>query len=210
MSIFKKERETQINVTFTEAVGTDVNRASAVVVDNSRKEVVNLCKRERKGLSLGAFFLILALILAVVILVEFLGIYRPYKELEAREAQLDDARATLAQLQKGMSDIDEVRAEYRKYNYEHFPRELAEREDILDLMETAVFARGKITRFVLVENKLVLTVKGVNGADVDVLQRDLRENKLVQSVVVTAAEKEDGAVTLGLDIVFKDATEGGN
>lgn len=211
MSFFRREKETEIRVTFIDDAGADPRRASAIVIKNSKDETVNLMKRERKGLSLSGFLIILAALLAVLILVEYFGIYRPYRELETREAQLEADRSVISQLQSETKDMEEVRAEYRKYNYENFPRELADREKVLKLLEDTVFEQGKITRLEISGNTLLLTVTDVNSNEVATMQSDIRESDLVEKVVASkVSNTSDGKASVDLTVTFRDATKGGN
>lgn len=207
MTFRKKHDSADINVTYYDVSGGGSGRTAVTLAKGARKDTINLCKRERNGISLEKACILFAIIIAVVLLVEFFGIFRPYRQLEAKQAQLEADRAALAGITSGMTDIDSVRAEYRKYNYENFPRELVGRDQIFELLDAAVFTRGKITKFELSRNQLTLDVSQVNYDEVDAMQNQLSQDKLVALVNATAISgAEGGKATVRLVITFKDAT----
>lgn len=185
--------------------------SASIARQYTTKETVNLCMHEKKGMSLAVFFLLLAALFLVLILLEFFGVYRPYLALERKEAKLAEDRATLSQLYSGMSDRKQVQEDYRKYNYENFPASRVDREEVLDLLEEAVFDKGKITSFNITENSLVITVSEVMREDVDLIQKQIRESELVSLVVATITSgQEEELASVSLTVLFKDADKGGN
>ncbi len=205
MAVSKKEADVQ--VTFYDVANRTTNsaRASAIASKYSTKETVNLCIKERKGMSFELFFLILAAILVFLLIMEFFGIYRPYLALEQAEAQLTEDQARLEQLYGEMSDRESVREQYRLYNYENFPRDLVDRADVLDLLEKEVFPHGKVVTFSITRNALTLTLTGIPDAEGAAMQKALRENKIVQTAIVSSEDEATGIVSM--TIIFKDATE---
>lgn len=180
----------------------------------STKETVNLCIRERKGLSYELFFLILAGILLVLLLLEFFCVYRPYLHMEETEKSLAEKEAQVQRLKDSMKDSDTVKENYRKYNYEKFPRELVDREDVFQLIEEVVFPRGIITSFRLNGNELTMQISGVSieidedGNDREYILNAIRASKIVEAYNSPDREvryDDVGRASFRMDITFKNA-----
>ncbi len=211
MSSGNKKKTADGDVTYYD-VAAGVSRkgkARKLASKYSSKDTVNLCIRERKGLSAELFFLILAGILIVLLLLEFFGVYRPYLNLETAEKDLAQQQAEVQRIKDEIKDMDEVREEYRKYNYEHFPRERVDRLDVLDLVETVFFDRGIITSFHLSKNTLTLQLTDVLLEDSYLIPAELEASEIVLGYDMPRSEvkydEATGKVAFGITITFKDA-----
>ncbi len=204
-----KYKEQDVKVTFYDVANrkNESGRAASLASKYSTKETVNLCVKERKGMSPERFFLILAVILVFVLIIEFFGIYRPYLALEQAEKQLADAEARRDAIYDSMSDREEVRAEYRKYNYENFPSNIVDRADVLKLLEDEVFPRGKVQNATITQNVLTLTVVEVPKGEGAAMQEAIRKNKIVETVSASRTSDDAGLETVSMTVVFKNATE---
>lgn len=208
-------------------VSEGVNRkgkARALSSKYSEKNTVNLCIRERKGISAELFFLILAGILLVLLLLEFFGAYQPYLRLEAAEQQLADEQAAVQAMQDSMKDYKTVQDSYREHNYEHFPRERVDREDVFQLIEEVIFDKGVITSFNLNGNTLTLSLSGVSIVEPTGPEKEGMNDRryiltnIEKSPIVSdydspqytaeydSAGQDTGRVSFTITIVFKDAT----
>ena len=208
MSSGNKKKTADGDVTYYD-VAAGVSRkgkAHKLASKYSSKDTVNLCIRERKGLSAELFFLILAGILIVLLLLEFFGVYRPYLNLETAEKDLAQQQAEVQRIKDEIKDMDEVREEYRKHNYENFPRERVNREDVFKLIEETVFPYGKITNFTLSENKLTLDITDISEFDITRIPLDIEASEIVEHCdqPITSSDA-DGKTTYTLNITFKDA-----
>lgn len=185
MSSGNKKKTADGEVTYYD-VAAGVSRkgkAHKLASKYSSKDTVNLCIRERKGLSAELFFLILAGILIVLLLLEFFGVYRPYLNLETAEQQLADQRAEIELLEDSMSDYQEIQQKYNQFNYENFPRERVGSDEMFDLIKETVFSRALITsfRFNGNANRLTLDIEGNNPDDLTVIVSSIRaKTDLVQ------------------------------
>lgn len=213
----KKSKEADVKIVYYDVANQTTRSGSAAAVSSKypTKDTVNLCMKERKGISYEIFFLLFIVIFAVLIIVEFFGVYRPYLEVERKEAQLAEQQAQLEQIYSEMQDREQVRNDYRQYNYENFPRQIVDREEVLALLERSVFPKGKITSVSVSGNNLILAVAGVSRADVDKMQAEIREDKIVQSILVSRTDFNSNdageeVATVNMSILFKDASEEGN
>lgn len=206
----KKVKEADVKVVQYDVASHSAQGAAPVPPKYSSKETVNLCMKERKSISYETFFIILILFFAVLLVIEYFGAYLPYREIEQKEKQLAANETELSQLQNSMSDRDQIRADYRQYNYENFPRNIVDRAEILALLERTVFERGKITSVnISSNNTVVLNVADVSRDDLEAMQKEIREDELVFNVFVSRTNLEDGeSAGVTMTIVFNDPSEG--
>ncbi len=206
----KKVKEADVKVVEYDVASHSAQGAAPVPPKYSSKETVNLCMKERKSISYETFFIILIIFFAVLLVIEYFGAYLPYREIEQKEKQLAANETELSQLQNSMSDRDQIRADYRQYNYENFPRNIVDRAEILALLERTVFERGKITSVnISSNNTVVLNVADVSRDDLEAMQKEIREDDLVFNVFVSRTNLEDGeSAGVTMTIVFNDPSEG--
>lgn len=206
----KKVKEADVKVVEYDVASHSAQGAAPVPPKYSSKETVNLCMKERKSISYETFFIILIIFFAVLLVIEYFGAYLPYREIEQKEKQLAANETELSQLQNSMSDRDQIRADYRQYNYENFPRNIVDRAEILALLERTVFERGKITSVnISSNNTVVLNVADVSRDDLEAMQKEIREDELVFNVFVSRTNLEDGeSAGVTMTIVFNDPSEG--
>lgn len=206
MGLFRKNtvREQETQVTPYESSFRERGSVS-YTSENVSNETVNLCRRESGGLSVSRICIIVAVVLALLLIVEFFGIYRPYRALEEKEAELAQLQTQAGNLFGSTLDMEAVREEYRKYNYENFPAEIVDREEVLKLLEDTVFERGKITHFSISGNSLEITVSDIASSEIEEMMDEIEGSALVDRL--NRRTVADGA-TVVLTILFKDATEG--
>lgn len=208
----KKVKDADAQITYYDVADHKTRTAKASAISKySTKDTVNLCIRERKGISYELFFLLVALFFTLLAIIEFFGVYRPYYNIEQAEKQLADDKAYLEQLQDDMSDFNSVRDQYRQYNYENFPRDTVNRDDVFDLIERVVFDRGRIISYSISDNRLDLTISDVSPEDFVSIPLDIGKDKIVESYDTPSAEvkqdNETGKATFRIIIYFKNATE---
>lgn len=176
------------------------------------KNTLNLCMREKSSITAELFFGILAIILAVLLVVEFFGVYRPYRDIERAEAELNGKRTELAALEDATKDFDDVKAEYNKYNYENYNKDLADRLDVLDMLDVAVFPYGKVTLLSFDNNQtLMLNMEEVRLISVSDLIKQIDAQKLVNRVTLVNSGGSAESPTVNLIITLQvPAAEGGN
>lgn len=203
----KKKKPNEEVTYYDVAAGTTrTGKPKALASKSSTKDTVNLCIHERKGLSIEMFFLILAAILLVLLVIEYFCAYRPYVKLEAAENEYVQGQKELDDLRNSMSDEPTVREEYRKRNYEKFPRELVDREDVFDVVESLVFDRALITSYTLRENVLTLGLRGSRD-DLTAISADFMGEDLVDTCTRSTWTTENGQFETTLTITFAKVEE---
>lgn len=171
------------------------------------KSTLNLCMKDRPVLAPEVICLLIVLILLIVLFVEFFGIYRPYLAVERAEAQLKADNAALQETLDRIEDYDEVRQQYRQYNYENFDKTIADRPAILDLVEKVLFPAGKIKNMELNGNTLVLSMVEVPLSEVSEMKEALEASELVEGVELSwtgydVRDKENKVPTVNFTVTF--------
>ncbi len=218
MKFFKNSNNAaQARITFYDGVDRTESgkKLSSEAIKKSAKQTVNLCKRERKGMSFATFCLVLAIILIVLAVVEFFAAYRPYKQMEAKQKELAEKQAQLNSLNGAMTDREAVQNEYRQYNYEKFPFDLVDNQDVLNLVKEKVFPYGKIQKVLFAGNILTLIINDLAQEQIDALVKGLDADgadSIVKHVAWSrnSGENNSEARVISMTITFKDAVQGGN
>ena len=151
------------------------------------KITLNLYVKEKKPLRLSrlipgvlAVLLLAALFGKFAVLDRYAAVAAAQEKLAAEQAELDAIRETYA-------DYDKVLAEYRKYNYTGFDRTIADRLDILAILENKVFPMGDVERMSVTGKTLSMTITGLSLRQVSGLLKRLEAEPLVNQVTVSTA-----------------------
>ena len=208
MKFFKNNNTAaQARITFYDGVDRTESgkKLSSAAIKKSAKQTVNLCKRERTGMSFATFCLLLALVLIVLAAVEFFAAYRPYKQMEAKQKELADKQSQLDSLNGAMTDREAVQNEYREYNYENFPFYLVDREDVLAFIKERIFPYGKISNVSVSENTISLRITDIPRDSVDTLLDGIRNDDRVANLPMSTTEVNGDTIVATVSIHFKDA-----
>lgn len=180
------------------------------------KRTINLCIREKKGMSAEMFLIIIAAILAVFILVELVGIFIPYKKVERLESELASAQSVLDEKLDRLKDYDEVEEFYNRYTYKDFDRTLADRLDVLGILEKYIMNDEEFKdiakiRGISIEGKTVsVEIEGLNEHQIGTLHLNLIKDPLVESVTERNSSVTDNSdvkiPTMRFTILLKDAS----
>lgn len=177
-------------------------RSSKDIAQYPTKRVLNLCIKEKSNMSPEVFLGILAAIIVVVLLLEFFGVYRPYRSLELAQADLADAQNHLQQTYDSMSDYDQVHDDYYKYNFNEFNSALADRLDIFDLLRREIFGKAKITSLSINENTITLSLTGVNLKEqLPEMQKSLLADPLVADVFSSSQASQNDTARMVITLV---------
>lgn len=183
------------------------------------KITLNLYVKEKKPLrptrlipGVLAVLLLAALFGKFAVLDRYAAVTAAQEKLAAEQAELDAIRETYA-------DYDEVLAEYREYNYTGFDRTIADRLDILAILERKVFPMGDVERVSITGKTVSMTVTGLSLRQVSGLLKRLEAEPLVSQVTVSTAgygetpeDETKGAVPVAnmtIELADADSPEGG-
>lgn len=167
------------------------------------KQTLNLAIRE-KGMARPAVVLpLLALIVGAAALLSF-AVASRLAAVAAAQREVNDLRDEIAAVKDGYGDFDEVKQEYNRYTYKDFDRSLADRMEVLALMEREIMPMCYIQRFSLVDRTLNMTLEGLTLETTSNLITRLNADKLVESVSLSTydATEENGAVYPVTDMII--------
>lgn len=175
------------------------------------KQTMNLAIREKNMAKSVLMVPIIAAIVLAAALVGKFGVADRLAQVSAARREVDQLKNQIATLETAYADMDEVRAEYNRYTYKDFDRTLADRMDILALMEREIFPVCQVQRLSLAEKRLDLALEGSTLGDGSALVARLEADPLVDSAYVTTATavEENGTVhrTTEMTILLADAVE---
>lgn len=175
------------------------------------KQTMNLAIREKNMAKSVLMVPIIAAIVLAAALVGKFGVADRLAQVSAARREVDQLKNQIATLEAAYADMDEVKAEYNRYTYKDFDRTLADRMDILALMEREIFPVCQVQRLSLAEKRLDLALEGSTLGDGSALVARLEADPLVDSAYVTTATavEENGAVhrTTEMTILLADAVE---
>lgn len=198
-------------------------RRTLSVKNNSQlpsKRTINLCMREKSGISVEVFLAALAAILVVVMLVEFFGVYRPYLKVEELQNDLAAVQRDLDDKNKKMKDMDDYYLEkyemhmeeyYNQFNFNGFDRSIADRLDILNLLDKIVgkegFESAELRKLSVNGNTVDITVDGLDGKQVAELFVAFSDDPLVERAVVRDTGFSNNIPYATMIIYMADATK---
>ena len=179
------------------------------------KRTLNLVIKEK-----GEFRLerVLPAVLLVLILAALFGkfaVLDRYAVLAEAESVLVQEQKQLEALRASYADFDEVQAEYNRYTYADFDRTIADRQDILMLLEKYVFPVSGMTQLSVSENLVTMTLTGMTFEEISTLTDRLEKDPLVDHVFVSNAnytdkDEELPAASLIIDLADASGVKGGN
>ncbi len=175
------------------------------------KTTLNLAMRDRDLSKSPVVVLpVIALIVGIAVLVS-LGVGSQLARVSKAQGEVDDIRATISELQAACADYDEVQAEYNRYTYKDYDRTIADRLDVLSLMERDIYPVCSVQDFSVAGRQLSLVVEGLTLESTSALITRLNSEELVDGVSVSTydATSDTGTVypLTNMVIVLADATQ---
>lgn len=209
-------------LTQDEAAAKEIKKDKLVVPS---KTTLNLCMKEKSTVSPALFVSILALILILAAVIGYFGVYRPYQSVKERQAALDEARAKLQQTYDRINDYNNkykdedgkggIETEYNRYNYEGFDKTIADRLDVLAILEKDIFPVATVNTISINNKTVSLTISGISSKELADLIVKLSENELVATVrAYRGSDMDDGtdeegvySSSVSMTITLNDANE---
>jgi len=177
------------------------------------KKTLNLAIREKHIVKYMLVIPTLAVIVLLAAVVSKFAVVDRLAQVSAARREVELLKDQAAALEAQYADFDEVRAEYNRYTYKDFDRTLADRMDVLELIEREIFPVCQVQRLALAEKRLDLALEGLTLENTSELITRLNADKLVDSVRVSTATttEENGTVhrTTEMTIMLADATREG-
>jgi len=190
---------------------------------NSRKQrypvktSVNLLYREKPKVSL------LQLLLAALVFAVVLGAFSKFAVIDRLSAsgkalrEAEKLEEQVLSLKLNNVDYEDVLREYQHY---YFSTADTEGEaaasyvnclDVMDLLEAELLNKAGVQMVNLTGNVLTVNLTEINLEDASVIAKSLSQNKLVQEVMVSAANKQQASegTTVFLNIILTPENSGG-
>lgn len=175
------------------------------------KKTMNLAVREKSMAKSALMIPVIAAIVLAAALVGKFGVTDRLARVTAAQREVDAILDQTATMQAAYADYDEVEAEYNRYTYKDFDNSLADRMDVLALVEREIFPVCQVQRLSLADKRLDLALEGSTLGDGSALVARLEADPLVESAYVTTATAtaENGAVyrTTEMTILLADLSE---
>lgn len=175
------------------------------------KQTMNLAIREKNmAKSILPIPIVAAIVLAAALVGKF-GVADRLAQVNAARREVDSIKDQIVAMEAAYADMEEVRAEYNRYTYKDFDRTLADRMDILALIEREIFPVCQVQRLSLAQKRLDLSLEGLTLENTSELINRLTADELVDSVRVSTATttEENGTVhrTTEMTILLADAVK---
>lgn len=172
------------------------------------KRTMNLAIREKNMAKSALLIPVIAAIVLCAALVGKFGVADRLAQVSAAQREVDAILDQAKAMQAVYADFDEVSAEYNRYTYKDFDRSLADRMDVLALVEREIFPVCQVQRLALAERRLDLALEGSTLGDGSALVARLEADPLVDSAYITTATatEENGTVhrTTAMTILLAD------
>ena len=165
--------------------------------------------RERDRLTLLIGVVAIAALVAVV--VNF-GVIAQYKRLDKAQAEYNQVHSQYTQTQEALQDYDRVLLEYRTYSMDWMSgtgdgsedlTAIVDRQQILDLLETEMLSRGRLTSVQIIDNKMNVSMSGMSLDQISDMFAILRRSPIVSDVALDLASTEDGNMAAILDFTVR-------
>lgn len=149
------------------------------------KSTMNLFRKEKSEIRLSVVIPCVVLILIAAALFAKFAVIDRFAKLGELEAQLADEKATLDATKKSYADYNEVAEEYSRYNYTGYDKSIADRLDVLALLEREVFPMAGVESLSVSGKTLSMTLRGLTLEQVSELLQKLEADPLVAHVTVS-------------------------
>ena len=186
------------------------------------KTTLNLVMKEKSALRLSRVIPAVLIIAVLALVIGKFAVADRCARLRAAEHELANRQATLRVLQASYADYDQVKEQYNRYTCEGFDNTIADRQEILDLLESDIIPYSETQSVSVTGNVFSTTLTGLTLNEVSTMIARLEANPLVDRVTVSTAGYNDDRSAAGgeaanlrpyatVTIVFKNAEidEGG-
>lgn len=174
------------------------------------KRTMNLAIRESNAARNALMVPVIAAIVLVAALVGKFAVADRLAEVRAAQREVDAIKSQTEAMMDAYADFDEVAEQYNQYTYKDFDRSLAERMDVLALIEREIFPVCQVQRLALAEKRLDLALEGSTLGDGSALVARLEADPLVDAAFVSTATAtaENGEVrrTTSMTILLADVS----
>ena len=161
----------------------------------ANKQSMNLAVFEKKQVNpVRILVTVLVLVLAFVVVGKF-GIVDRYEKVDQARSAMQDQQDLYNALLIANAEYNDVLLEFNKYSFGAMTdeeRAVADRGEVLDLIEGYLVSAARIEKVSLTANELNVEMSGINLEKASSLMNNLMTDELVKNVTVSNANtKED-------------------
>lgn len=136
------------------------------------------------------------------------------EQVKRAEAELAEMHRNLEMIESTYADYDEVQKEYNRYTYQNFDRSIADRLDVLSLIERQIFPISVVQSLSISDKTVSMTINGLTLEQASTLLDSLLSEPLVADVdyssYVDNTDRDQGGdatTTITMTITLADASE---
>jgi len=182
------------------------------------KTTVNLLYTDRSNSS------VVKTVLAVLVFAVVLTVFAKFAVIDRLAAsgaalrEAEELEQAVLELQLNNRDYDDVLREYQHYYFSAADREdengrnetYVNCQEVLDLLDAELLNKAGIQMVNLSGNVLTVNLTKINLERASVIAKSLKENELVDEVMVSAANRQDASegTTVYLNIILKTEKDG--
>lgn len=160
------------------------------------KTTLNLAIRESTLAKSAWTIPVIAVIVVLALLVAKFAVADRLGQVAKAQRAVDQLREQVDAYKAAYADYDKVEEQYNQYTYKDFDRSLADRMDVLALLEREIFPVCTVERLSLAQQRLDMALEGLTLENTSDLINRLKADKLVSEVwVSTSTATEDSGVT---------------
>ena len=170
----------------------------------ANKQSMNLAVFEKKQVNpVRILVTVLALVLVFVVVGKF-GIVDRYEKVDQARSAMQDQQDLYNALLIANAEYNDVLLEFNKYSFGAMTdeeRAVADRGEVLDLIEGYLVSAARIEKVSLTANELNVEMSGINLEKASSLMNNLMTDELVKNVTVSNANTKEDESNSGENVV---------
>lgn len=178
------------------------------------KRTLNLMIREKKSVDPVKWVPGVLIVLAVAALFGKFAVADRYAKLNALEADLAAQKQKLEDTRAAYADYNEVQEQYNRYTYTDFDRTIADRLDVMAVLEREVFPVCDVGALSISGKAVSLSVTGLSLEEASALISRLEAEPLVASVFISNSNQTEsdpeGSSSMTIQLADATTVEGGS
>ena len=186
-------------------------RKPLVAAKAASKSSINLAPND-KVINWKVTAPVLAVVILLLACLAKFGILDPLSKKTAAYNDLSAKQAQLAQLNATLAENADVEADYGRYSYgwlTESERAAIDRMDIIDLLDAKVAAAAKVKNFSVSGDVVTMNLTGVSLEKASKICEDLEADDLVESASIfsanSAKKSHDADILLSVKLAAKEA-----
>ena len=170
----------------------------------ANKQSMNLAVFEKKQVNpVRILVTVLVLVLVFVVVGKF-GIVDRYEKVDQARSAMQDQQDLYNALLIANAEYNDVLLEFNKYSFGAMTdeeRAVADRGEVLDLIEGYLVSAARIEKVSLTANELNVEMSGINLEKASSLMKNLMTDELVKNVTVSNANTKEDESNSGENVV---------